>query len=178
MGGGRNQDNTDTLCWAKSIHNFTDHRLRTVDTVDRSTVVNTFSNPPGLVLELETAEIIPTNLGNSSYPSWEHGYFSGTVMTEATATTLKFLLTSSSGQWWLTEQRFPASAETVMEWVFFHMKKHRGWKQELLGPPLRISDPDGALQQFRKNYSSFKNGISGHGMNLRLLSCSVWLFSE
>lgn len=30
-------------------------------------------------------------------------------MTEATATTLKFLLTSSSGPWWLTKQKFLAS---------------------------------------------------------------------
>lgn len=37
------------------------------------------------------------------------GYYSGTVMIEATVTMLKFPPISSSGPWWLTERKYPAS---------------------------------------------------------------------
>lgn len=55
------------------------------------------------------------------------GYCFGTVMIEATATTLRFLPTSNSGPWWLTELKSPASKWHPLRSLFQFKKQAFQW---------------------------------------------------
>lgn len=58
------------------------------------------------------------------------GYYFGTVMIEATATTLRFPPTNNSGPWWLTELKSPASKWHLLRNLFqFKRQSFQGVQQ-------------------------------------------------